>query len=159
MDHGNSLYLASIHVPLMLWLPGTIPEGRRISTPVTTRDLPATILALVAPDDREALAGHSLVPLWADSATTIGPDSLLSEVNYASGLPDRYPISSGRMRSLLLDGMRLIENGEENRELYDFRLDQDELHDLAPQDTATVARLSRVLEQLTAPPVHSTTTP
>ena len=151
MDHGNSLYLPSIHVPLMLWLPVTVPAGRRVTVPVTTRDLPATILALAAPQAQAALPGRSLVGLWSDGTSTVAPDSLLSEVNYASGLPDRYPVSTGPMRSLLLDGLRLIQSGDQTTELYDFSTDQAEQANLAAVDTAAVTRLSRILEQLTAP--------
>jgi arylsulfatase A-like enzyme len=151
MDHGNSLYLPSIHVPLLLWLPGTVPAGRRVTVPVTTRDLPATIMALAAPQEQAVLPGRSLVPLWADGGSAKAPDTLLSEVNYASGLPDRYPVSKGPMRSLLLEGLRLIKNGDQTTELYDFSTDQAEQTDLAAADTAAVSRLSRILEQLTTP--------
>ena len=151
MDHGNSLYLPSIHVPLLLWLPGTVPAGRRVTAPVTTRDLPATILALAAPQEQGSLPGRSLVPLWSDSAPALVPDSILAEVNYASGLPDRYPVSKGPMRSLLLDGLRLIESGDRSRELYQFATDQAEQANLAAVDTAAVARLGHILEQMTTP--------
>jgi arylsulfatase A-like enzyme len=159
MDHGNSLYLPSIHVPLLLWLPGTVPAGRRVTAPVTTRDLPATILALAAPQEPAALPGRSLIPLWADSGSAAARDTLLSEVNYASGLPDRYPVSKGPMRSLLLDGLRLIQNGDRTTELYDFVTDQAEQANLAAVDTAAVARLSRILEQVTAPTTAGATPP
>ncbi len=151
MDHGNSLYLPSIHVPLLLWLPGTVPAGRRVTVPVTTRDLPATILALAAPQEQATLPGRSLVPLWAESGSAEAPDTLLSEVNYASGLPDRYPVSKGPMRSLLLDGLRLIQNGDHTTELYDISTDRAEQANLAAVDSAAVARLSQILEQATAP--------
>lgn len=151
MDHGNSLYLPAIHVPLLMWLPGTVPAGRRVTAPVTTRDLPATILAIAVPQEPAALPGRSLVPLWSDAGTAVAPDTLLAEVNYTSGLPDRYPVSKGPMRSVLLDGLRLIENGDRTTELYDFITDKAERNNLAEIDTATVARLARILEQLTAP--------
>ncbi len=50
-DHGARVYgaaeipLASYEVPILFYQPGTIPAGQRISTLVSTMDLPATILA------------------------------------------------------------------------------------------------------------------
>src|SRR4029434_6029700 len=47
VDHGNTLYRASLHVPLVLHFPGRVPGGRRVMQPVSLRNLAATVLDLV----------------------------------------------------------------------------------------------------------------
>ena len=39
LEHSGSLYLPSLHVPLILAMPGRVPENTRIPTPVKLRDL------------------------------------------------------------------------------------------------------------------------
>jgi arylsulfatase A-like enzyme len=56
--HGNSLYRASLEVPLLLRYPGVVPAGQAIVVPVSLRDLAATVLELAgAPAE---LPGRSL---------------------------------------------------------------------------------------------------
>ena len=60
--HGNSLYRASLEVPLLLRLPGVVPAGRSIGAQVSLRDLAATVLALSG--GRPELPGRSLARYW-----------------------------------------------------------------------------------------------
>jgi arylsulfatase A-like enzyme len=64
MTHGNSLYAPALHVPLLLALPGRVPEGRRFDAPVSIRDLPATVCDLVGV--RADFPGESLARFWTD---------------------------------------------------------------------------------------------
>jgi len=56
---------------------------------------------------------------------------VLSEVNFASGLPDWFPVSKGNMQSLVADRYHYIKNGDGHEELYDFENDRWEKHDLS----------------------------
>jgi arylsulfatase A-like enzyme len=56
--------MGEIHVPLIFWKPGLIPASASVATPVSTTDLPATILDLVAPGDMLRMPGRSLAALW-----------------------------------------------------------------------------------------------
>jgi arylsulfatase A-like enzyme len=150
MGHGNSLYRESVHVPLILALPGRIPGDARRSVPVSLRDIPATVLDLVGMPDSGSLPGRSLARYFA-SAPDAGEttDSLLSEVRYASGLLPHYPAGHGDMQSLLLDGDRYIHNsGDGREELFDFERDTAEAHDLSalPAGAAKLTRLRDALK-------------
>ena len=81
--HGNTLYRPLLDVPLLLRLPGRLPEGRRIEEPVTLRDLPATILDLAGvPND--TFPGRSLARTWrGDTSDTRSP--LLAELTWPNG--------------------------------------------------------------------------
>ena len=63
-DHGNSLYLPSVHVPLLMLYPHSIPAGGRVETLVSLRDLPATILDVAGIANRADIPGASLARCW-----------------------------------------------------------------------------------------------
>jgi arylsulfatase A-like enzyme len=68
MEHGQTrhcwhLFEESIHVPFMMRLPGVVPAGLRIDTPVSLVDVAPTILDLVGAPPMEGTDGVSLVPL------------------------------------------------------------------------------------------------
>lgn len=134
-DHGNSLYLPSLHVPLIITFPGRIPMGVRISRPVSLKDIPATIVELVDSSAAPPFPGPSLAQLWRqpiDTATTTGTP-LLAEVNHATGHPAWFPVSKGNMKSVFYNNLCYIKNGDNTEELYNFLEDPWEKHDLAQQ--------------------------
>jgi arylsulfatase A-like enzyme len=147
--HGNSLYRASIQVPLMLVLPGKVPAGQVVDHPVSLRDLAATIVSLTGAQE-SPFPGKSLDRFWGAERGTQPSDSLLSELNYTARLPANTPISRGPMKSLILDGSRLIRNGDGVNELYDFESDTLEARNLAADSSGavTLVKLNEALGAL-----------
>ncbi len=145
--HGNSLYRASLQVPLMLVLPGRVPAGVVIDHPVSLRDLAATIVNLAAPEAASVFPGKSLARFWGSDTAAEPADSLLSELNYTARLPANTPISRGPMKSLILGNSRLIRNGDGVNELFDLDQDTLEVRNLA-QDPAVAARLAALQRAL-----------
>jgi arylsulfatase A-like enzyme len=123
--HGNGLYLPSLHVPLLISFPGRVPRGKSIREAVSLRDLPATIVGLLNLKSVSPIPGKSLARYWDDlrSAKHSGTDVLVSEVNFAPNLPDRYPVSKGNVTSLIIDHTHYIRNGDGKEEVYDFEKD------------------------------------
>jgi len=146
--HGNSLYRASIQVPLMVVLPGKVPAGQVVDHPVSLRDLAATIVSLTGAE-QSPFPGKSLERFWGAERGTQPSDSLLSELNFTARLPANTPISRGPMKSLILDGSRLIRNGDGVNELYDFESDTLEARNLAG-DSSSAVTLVRLNEALGA---------
>lgn len=146
--HGNSLYRASIQVPLMVVLPGKVPAGQVVDHPVSLRDLAATIVSLTGAE-QSPFPGKSLERFWGAERGTQPSDSLLSELNYTARLPANTPISRGPMKSLILDGSRLIRNGDGVNELYDFEFDTLEARNLAG-DSSSAVMLVKLNEALGA---------
>ncbi len=131
IQHGNSLYLPLLHVPFVVWWPGHVP-ARRVGTPVSLRDVGATILDLAGVPN-PGLQGHSLATLWqADSAG--GPlDALASAVDWRDDL-SRFPPSpllAGSLRSVLVDSLHYIRRADGTEELYDLNRDFLESRNLA----------------------------
>ena len=71
-------------VPLLVSLPGTVPEGLRVPYQVRTVDILPTIVDLVGGSPPEDLAGRSLVPMIAGKETA--PRTAFSE-----GDTNRHP--------------------------------------------------------------------
>ncbi len=144
--HGNSLYRASVEVPLLIRWPRSIPAGRVVDQPVSTRDIAATLADLTGLGDAP-FPGRSLARLWNHLGPDAGQDTLVSEVDWAPRLPPNTPVSRGDMRAVVLDGWRLIRDGKGGLELYDFDHDTAEMNNLADtaEGKAEMARLEAVL--------------
>jgi arylsulfatase A-like enzyme len=130
--HGNSLYLASLEVPLIIRQPGRVPAGQSVEAATSLRDLAATITDLAGIRD-SSLPGRSLARFWNGAADSTSRDTLLMELNFSPRLPPGLPISLGSMRSVLLEDHRLIRNGDGTEEMYDFFGDPAEKSNLAPE--------------------------
>ena len=61
---------------------------------------------------------------------------MIAEVNQAPNIPTHYPTARGDMHMLIDDRWQLIQNGDDRLELYDYRSDSLQEHDLAADDSA-----------------------
>lgn len=145
-EHGSSLYELELHVPLVIAGPG-VPAGVRDSTPVSLRDLAATISAL-AGDTAAPFPGVSLVPLLHGEAVT--PSPLLAELQPPPRVGLGTPLARGAMGSLIAWPYHLVVGGEQHVDLFDLSTDRFEERDLAddPQHAATLTRLRHTLDSL-----------
>jgi arylsulfatase A-like enzyme len=135
-DHGNSLYVQALHVPLVILFPEKVPAGTVISTSISLRNLPATVLDLLESGEKGLFPGTSLAGLWENGseAATLKSEAILSEVfKLKTDLPEWYPITEGDMKSLVMENYHYIRNGDGREELYDLQNDPAELYDLAAQ--------------------------
>ena len=119
LSHGNTIYLPSLHVPLIIVQEGRIAGGRRIAPTVSLTDLPATLLELSG--GPAALPGHSLAGML------MGTDSAerapaVSEVRRSSGQPAWFPVSRGDLHSVVSDDAQLIRTAD-SLEVWDLRAD------------------------------------
>ena len=147
-DHGNSLYRAVLEVPLVIRLPAKIPSGRRVSRPVSLVDLPATILSLAGTSSAASFPGRPLTRYWVESSATPEPESpLFGDISKGINLPPWQPVSKGRMRTVVLDGVQYFLNGDGSEELYDFDHDPQETTNLIdrPEMQAKLAAARRAI--------------
>lgn len=146
-DHGNSLYLPTVHVPLLIVFPSKVPAGKRIHEPVSLRDLAATVVDLTRLGGDPHFPGKSLARYWNMPAQAPGLEEtpLLSEVSRVTGRPTWFPVSRGDVKALIFNGMRYIKNGDGVEELYDFENDPWEQRNLANLEES-----SQILNQFRA---------
>lgn len=149
VSHGHTLYLPSVAIPLIVALPGAVPEGRRVASRATLRDVAATILELVGAPNLAGSEGRSLSRHWTGEPPA---DTIYTEVRYAPGLPENFPVSSGTLRSAFAGPWHYIEVGTERRELFNLTDDPMERVDLTrqPSHGDSAAALARWLERRAA---------
>jgi arylsulfatase A-like enzyme len=131
ISHGNNLYLQVLHVPLLLLAPGRAPAGLRVGSMAALRDLPATLLEM-AQVPNPGLPGHSLARAWSAGGGQLAADTVLATVDYNRLLPrwPPAPVLKGSMRSVVLDSLQYILNGDGTEELYHLGRDSWEIRNL-----------------------------
>jgi arylsulfatase A-like enzyme len=157
-------YDANIRAPLIVSMPGTLPEGKVCRTPVGGADLPPTFFRFAGLDLPWTMHGHDLTPLLNNPEadwphTTIMPftaDKFGADCDvvppppgnrHKTGIPWYVMVTQGRYKYI-----RTLEAGEPE-ELYDLLDDPEELTNLAGDSqhsrtlsslrNATVAELRR----------------
>ncbi len=148
--HGNCLYRQLIRVPLIMRWPGHVPAGVRVARPVSLKDLAATLLDLVGARDKAALPGLSLARLWQDPAAAANWPYPVSELDHFPQHPSNLPSSKCSMKSLVTPDWHLIMYQTLPPELYDWKRDPQELHNLAGQKATQpeIERLEAELQKL-----------
>ena len=126
-SHGNSLYMQTLHVPLVMTWRGHIPANRTVSQIISLRDIPSTILDLINLPAAPSF-GNSLRRYWEPNAQIITADTpILSAVSKGFG-EAWYPNSKGDMRSIAMEGIHYIQSGDGGMEAYALAHDPLELN-------------------------------
>lgn len=128
--HANSLYLPVLAVPLLIRFPGAVPEGRRIGDLVTLRETAATLLDLAGVHRLDGIPGRSLARYWQGSPA---PADVIADLVRSHERDSTLPNAKGPMVSRLDDSLHYIRDGRGREELYAYRTDSLELHNLAAQ--------------------------
>jgi arylsulfatase A-like enzyme len=138
--HSLTCYVESVHVPLIVRIPGF--EPRRISSRVALTDLVPTLLeALSLPMDRFAIDGQSLfVPVLAPERVSVDRPIFCSIFQLLSGRKNFFT------QSVRTDKHVLVYEALSNHvELYDAVTDPRESQDVAPSNPETVDELRELL--------------
>jgi arylsulfatase A-like enzyme len=126
--HGPGVYLEEVGVPLAILAPGA-PAGRVVESPVSLRDVPATVVDLLGLSADSPFPGHSLAAFWHSSPGKepqgITTPALSEEINATEFQPER---GSGRghirfRMSLVARGHHYLRDGMGTEALYDLRRD------------------------------------
>jgi arylsulfatase A-like enzyme len=135
LGHGPSLHLDEIGVPLVILSPGA-PAGRVVESPVSLRDLPATVIDVLGLSAGSPFPGRSLAAYW-HSAPGMLPRGIttpaLSEQVDATAFQPQPASGRGHIRfqmSLVASGHHYIRDGMGTETLYDLRRDPFELVNL-----------------------------
>ena len=142
--HGNTLYLETLKVPLLVRFPGVVPAGRRIDAAVSLVDVTSTVLELTRLTDAR-IGGRSLAEFWTPGVQPLERDIaayLTKGLNVAAGNKN----AEGSMTSRMDARFHYIRNPDGSEELFDYRADPDETRNLAA-DPARQADLVRLREK------------
>ena len=142
-NHDNSLYLTTLHVPLIVYDPRDA-RAARVDDVVSLRDLAPTMLDLAGLDPAVAgVGGTSLRPYLSGTSSSRTPAAALSTLTRGSGddqycraCETWYPITRGEaMYSLVDTAYHYVLNGDGSEELFDLRWDPGERTNLAGDST------------------------
>jgi arylsulfatase A-like enzyme len=137
--HGKSLYWREIQVPLVIWNPRLIPASASVPTPVSTTDLPATILDLASPKNKQGLPGRSLADLWRSSDPASSWPAPLSELAKLHWRTKTAPNYNAPIDAIVTPEWHYIRQ-EGSDLLFDWKTDPEEAHDFcATQPTVCTA--------------------
>ena len=116
-------------MPLLIVAPRRAPSGGIIPTPVSLRNLPATVVDLLGQTEASPFPGRSLARFWAPSSPRAAePDAfVLSEAVYE---PLNTPLDSVRPRSLIAENTLYVRNKNGREELFDLAADPAESRNL-----------------------------
>jgi len=144
--HGNSLYLETLHVPLILVWPGKVPAGARIPQVVGLEQIPATVQELLALPG-ENFSGDSLSKLWFGTEQSPGGATVVSEISQLKEGRPTYPTWSSGWKSLVTPDWHFLLSDSGGTELYAWREDPKELRNLVETEEgrATVKQLQAQL--------------
>lgn len=129
--HGRSLYMPSIHVPLIVRMPDGRRAGERVTDPVSLRQLAASTLDATSLENGASFSGPSFLsdsPLAADQGV-----SVLSSVALDPRL--KLPSPARAFRSIVDGTMHYIISDRVGEELYRYPTDPLEQVNLAAVDT------------------------
>jgi len=140
MTHGNQLYEELLHVPLIVYAPGTA-AGVVVREPVENVDVLPTLLELADIASPPGITGRSLVPLMRAGGQRTGAAA------------DSFSLTRYVRSVRTAEGYKLILPTEEGRaagietELFDLRTDPHERVDLSAREPERVRELSGRIER------------
>jgi arylsulfatase A-like enzyme/Tfp pilus assembly protein PilF len=148
-SHGFFLYDETLHVPLMMKLPGERAAGLRIVSRVGLVDLAPTMLQEVGIEAPVAMQGETLLNLMKPGTgatdAAIPAQAALDRPAYAETDYPHRAFGWSALSSLRAGRYLYIDAPE--RELYDQSADPEALHNLATRSKAVADTMSSQLEE------------
>ena len=153
---GHSLYEEMIHVPLVIWAPGILPEGARFAEPVRSIDIYPTLFELLGLEVPEGLAGRSLMP-WirageATEARVVYSDNVEERSAELFGQEGDEDVTNGESYAVIRWPWKLILNHKPRlglvvprHELFHLERDPRERQNVAGSNPDLVRELEREL--------------
>jgi arylsulfatase A-like enzyme len=125
--HAHNTNLDAIAVPLVILSPRA-PRGRVVHSPVSLRDLPATVVDLLGLSDGSPFQGRSLTAYWGTAPRKlpeITSPALTEQAEAAAFVarPRNVREHPGFQMSLVAAGHHYIRHGMGLEQLYDLRVD------------------------------------
>ena len=137
--HGQMIYNTTMHVPLIVSLPGRLPEGKTVAAPVSLVDLCPTILDQLGLPLKTRVSGRSLTGLL--HGKELAPRGVYGET-------DEPFLESGwsPLRSITTEKWKYIRTPRP--ELYDLVADPHETRDLSAEQADQMKSLEVQLAEL-----------
>src|SRR6266699_696099 len=143
--HGFFIYNATLHVPLIIHLPGGV-HAKTLANLVNLADLMPTVLAALNIQIPAQVQGQSLLPLMSTN------EAVDARSLYAETFLPRLHFNWSELRGVETETYHFIDAPKP--ELYDLRKDPGETHNLFAEKKAVTeemrVRLAKLIQQYTA---------
>jgi arylsulfatase A-like enzyme len=155
--HANGLYLPLLRVPLVLRFPPSVPAGLRTAGPASLRELPATLLELAGLGNDPRIPGPSLTRLWDERGAGGPAPPIIAQLTQGQNVDSTFPNARTGLAAVLEAGYHYIRNGFGDEQLYDYRADSLQQHNLVgrPEHAEALTRLRGVLDSVSPRPAGS----
>lgn len=141
-DHGEQLgqhhhyghpglHEPNIFVPVILWHPRSLPQGKAIDGYVQQADIVPTVLDLIGAEATTELDGESLLPIIKSGKNTRG----------------KIFVESSQQRAILRDGWKLVKDAWGSIGLYNLNSDPMEVMNLADNKPDKRKELEKALDE------------
>ena len=143
--HGCSLYRQLVQVPLVIVGPVGVPAGRKVTSPASLRDVPATVVELLGLGPETPFPGRSLSRFWGEPTGRASPGANSEPLLMETGKPlflanqGREPAAKGPLSSLITSGMHYIRWADRSEELFLLDSDPEERTNLSRSPTSALA--------------------
>ena len=137
LTHSIFLYDATIHVPMLIKLPGKRFVGQRVSSTASLVDLAPTVLDALGQTPPPAMQGHSLIPLVGNLHPGNRP-------SFATGDHSERSFGWSALVSLRVGNQLYVR--APTPELYDLAADPDAKTNLYPSNHTAAVRLAIQVE-------------
>ena len=117
-NHGNSLYLPAVHVPLVMRFPQRIAAGTRVSKAVSLTDLAATLIDIGGITGAE-LPGQSLLRTFEADGASYDAIVVTETEQLDRSTNTKSPAQRGPLASVFRDSLQFIRNGDGTYQLFD----------------------------------------
>lgn len=131
----RDLFEGGLRVPLIVWWPGHVPEGKVSDQVGAMWDVLPTLAEAIEAKSPTGIDGISLLPTWLGAKQTNQHDHLYWEL-HERGFQQAVRVDNWK-------GLRLKQN--DPIELYDLKADPTEEKNLAAQQPAIVARIEAIM--------------
>jgi arylsulfatase A-like enzyme len=148
-DH-HGLYEGNVHVPLILFRPGTLPAGKRVSGFVQNVDFLPTFFEMTGLPDTENTEGRSLLPCIRGERDGNYDEVFLSEATWEV----KRGVRNARWK--FIQSFEPDPHGRPMQELFDLKADPTEQNNLAEQRPHMVRKLKRHLDAWVAKRLEET---
>ena len=155
LGHGLTPFRPTTRVPLLLRMPGRLPEGRVVETPIAMVDLLPTLLTLLDVEVPEHVQGRSLLP-WIEGAQGT-PPAVFGHAGISQ--PPQAFVRRGRFKLVRAEHPRDAARVGGRLALFDLEADPGETRNVIDAHPETAARLERELDAWLAANGPGATTP
>jgi arylsulfatase len=138
-DH-HGLYEANVHVPLILFRPGTLPEGKRVTGLVQNLDFMPTWYEMLGLSDETGCEGKSLLPAINGERDGNYEEIYLSEAT--------WQVKRGAVNAnyKYIHALQQDQHGGPMTELYDLQADINEQNNIVDSQPEVAAQMEERLQ-------------